>query len=933
MVDFRRWFIALAVPALMVGVASGQVGISGGSQAGPLACSARAASNPQLRQEGFTELLGDILILCTGGPTYQAGTVIPTTNITVYVTSVLSVTSRLFNPIGGLFGGLSEALLLIDEPGSGLPTGATGSYGPNAPQVLCSDPVGCPSYAELDVSGSYTVASSNQSGVGPNAANVYQGYIGLLGANTVTFFGVPVLPPVWTGVSRVFRITNVRVPAVGLGNAQTISVSVSTSPSTVLPVPFGSLVAGVVIGPSLTTIIDQSPVGGKSPFGQCAAPLGAMLTAQVHFIEGFATAFKTRVVPLSNTEWASTVPNTGSPGQNIPGSLYAGFTSNSESGFIMPTDTATVGGNIYTAGLADFGTRLKAVFTNIPAGVTLYVSINNVNGYPVPGGTSTVPYAVLVAGNQSNESNIDGAVISPLTGAVTGSDGLTAFPLTPDGSGVAAAIWEVVNSNPSANESLTFSVYINYSGLPEATGQVGMPVNNVALSFAPEPGGGSFTQSSGPMPGTNPIPRSDIVNIAQASWVSIVSCTLSVSKTHTGNFTQGQSGATYTVTVANASSGPVSGTVTVTETVPAGMTLVSMAGTGWTCPSGGTTCTRSDALNGGASYWPITVTVNVAANAASQVTNQVSLTGGGSLGANASDITTVLATTPIAVTTNPAGLSLIVDGTTYAAPQSFNWVPGSNHTVNVASPQVGVGARYVFANWSDAGAQSHTIVTPSSTATYTANFTAQYLLTTSVAPSGTGTIAAIPSSGDGYYNSGTSVQLTAIPAAGYAFSAFSGDLTGGINPQTIVMSAAYSVTANFTLIGGAGLRFIPLTPCRVADTRNAAGPFGGPTMAGGVSRDFNIPSGACSVPSTALAYSLNVAVVPGGPLGYLTLWPTGQTQPLASTLNSLDGRIKSNAAIVPAGTGGSISVFPSNATDMVLDINGYFVPRSEEHTS
>src|ERR1035438_9316109 len=131
MVDFRRWFIALAVPALMVGVASGQVGISGGSQAGPLACSANAASTPQLRQEGFTELLGDILISCTGGPTYLAGTGVPTANITVYVTSVLSVTSRLFNPTGGLFGGLSEALLLIDEPGSGLPTGATGSYGPN----------------------------------------------------------------------------------------------------------------------------------------------------------------------------------------------------------------------------------------------------------------------------------------------------------------------------------------------------------------------------------------------------------------------------------------------------------------------------------------------------------------------------------------------------------------------------------------------------------------------------------------------------------------------------------------------------------------------------------------------------------------------------------------------------------------------------------
>jgi hypothetical protein len=125
------------------------------------------------------------------------------------------------------------------------------------------------------------------------------------------------------------------------------------------------------------------------------------------------------------------------------------------------------------------------------------------------------------------------------------------------------------------------------------------------------------------------------------------------------------------------------------------------------------------------------------------------------------------------------------------------------------------------------------------------------------------------------------------------------------------------------------LRFVPMTPCRVVDTRNAAGPFGGPTIAGGTSRDFNIPSGACSVPSTALAYSFNVAVVPGGPLGYLTLWPAGQTQPYVSTLNSLDGRIKSNAAIVPAGTSGSISVFPSNTADVVLDINGYFVPASD----
>ena len=85
---------------------------------------------------------------------------------------------------------------------------------------------------------------------------------------------------------------------------------------------------------------------------------------------------------------------------------------------------------------------------------------------------------------------------------------------------------------------------------------------------------------------------------------------------------------------------------------------------------------------------------------------------------------------------------------------------------------------------------------------------------------------------------------------------------------------------------------------------------------------FTIPSSACNIPPTAQAYSLSVAVVPSGPLGYLTVWPAGENQPVASTVNSLDGRVKSNAAIVPAGAGGAISVFDSNATHLVLDITG-----------
>ena len=121
--------------------------------------------------------------------------------------------------------------------------------------------------------------------------------------------------------------------------------------------------------------------------------------------------------------------------------------------------------------------------------------------------------------------------------------------------------------------------------------------------------------------------------------------------------------------------------------------------------------------------------------------------------------------------------------------------------------------------------------------------------------------------------------------------------------------------------------FVPIAPCRVADTRNTPnGPFAGPALAAKTTRDFIIPNSACGIPSNATAYSLNVAVVPSAALGFLTVWPSGQPQPLASTLNSLDGRIKANAAIVPAGTGGAVSFYPNAATDLVLDIDGYFLP-------
>lgn len=102
---------------------------------------------------------------------------------------------------------------------------------------------------------------------------------------------------------------------------------------------------------------------------------------------------------------------------------------------------------------------------------------------------------------------------------------------------------------------------------------------------------------------------------------------LAVTSTHNGNFTQGGAGFTYTINVTNVGNLPSSGTVTVQEQLPAGLVETALAGSGWTINN--QTCTRSDSLAPGGSFPAITVTVNVAANAPSLVTNVASLTAGG----------------------------------------------------------------------------------------------------------------------------------------------------------------------------------------------------------------------------------------------------------------------------------------------------------------
>ncbi len=226
---------------------------------------------------------------------------------------------------------------------------------------------------------------------------------------------------------------------------------------------------------------------------------------------------------------------------------------------------------------------------------------------------------------------------------------------------------------------------------------------------------------------------------------------------------------------------------------------------------------------------------------------------------------------------------------------------------------------------------------PPSTTTVTSSpnpstFGQQVTITATVGPAGppapTGTV--------GFTSNGTAISgCTSVTLN----SGTAQCVTSSLSVGTDRIVATYSGDSNYSGSSGTfsqlvepvplAVQFVPVTPCRLVDTRNPMGEFGGPPIEGGIPRSFPIPQQTpCDIPSTAAAYSLNVTLVPlpGGRVGFLTIWPTGEGQPNVSTMNSYDGRFKANAAIVPAGTNGAVSVYSSNTTDVVLDIEGYFEP-------
>jgi uncharacterized repeat protein (TIGR01451 family) len=213
-------------------------------------------------------------------------------------------------------------------------------------------------------------------------------------------------------------------------------------------------------------------------------------------------------------------------------------------------------------------------------------------------------------------------------------------------------------------------------------------------------GGGSVSYAVAPNPGS--ASRSGTLTVAGQSFTiaqsGVAAPLLSISKTHVGTFFPGQQNAIYTIVVTNASgAGLTSGTVTVTETLPSGLILVSMSGVGWICPAN--VCTRSDAIVGGASYPAITVTVNVGSTATSPQVNTASLSGGGSAAATTTDSTVI--GSPGTLSVSKSKLNFGVSGSSisdaqpisvlFTAGAAVSWTASSNQPNIMVSPASGIG--------------------------------------------------------------------------------------------------------------------------------------------------------------------------------------------------------------------------------------------------
>jgi len=154
------------------------------------------------------------------------------------------------------------------------------------------------------------------------------------------------------------------------------------------------------------------------------------------------------------------------------------------------------------------------------------------------------------------------------------------------------------------------------------------------------------------------------------------------------------------------------------------------------------------------------------------------------------------------ITTYPARLDVIVDGTRVTTPMSFDWEPGSAHTVDIPDGPQGSGSvRYLFGRWTDDGDKAHTITASPDVTVIEAAFIRQFRIPTNSSPAIGGTVTIDPPSDDGFYTDGTPATVTAEPAPGYFFTTWASVPSGihglGDNPAVTRITSTWDYTASF----------------------------------------------------------------------------------------------------------------------------------------
>jgi hypothetical protein len=158
-----------------------------------------------------------------------------------------------------------------------------------------------------------------------------------------------------------------------------------------------------------------------------------------------------------------------------------------------------------------------------------------------------------------------------------------------------------------------------------------------------------------------------------------------------------------------------------------------------------------------------------------------------------------------------------------------------------------------------------------------------------------------------------------------------------IRSRWAAIGAAVAVTVGVGGIGisnatiGSGERnvFLPITPCRLFDTRSTS-PVGPRTSPLGVGETYTQTvwgaNGNCTIPTDATAIAMNVTAVGGTAASYLTIWPSDVGRPLASSLNWVAGSPPTpNKVDVRLSADGKISLFNNLGTvDVLADVVGYY---------